>query len=219
MSVPQSDGVSSEARITVLAGVNGSGKSSLMGELLIDRGANYFNPDACARQLRKLDSSLSLDDANSAAWKMGRDQLVKAITTKASYAFETTLGANTMPRLLKEASQNGLEVVMWYCGLESLELNIKRVAIRVAGGGHDIPESKIRERWDSCRENLVTLLPFLAELKLYDNSAEATEETGFAPSPILLLHVKRGKIISHIKTVPDWAKPIIMAAMLNAGLI
>ena len=219
MSGTRTSGQIDPARITVLAGVNGSGKSSLMGEHLLAKGVNYFNPDVCTRQLMKLDPRMTLEEANSAAWKMGRDQLIKAISTKASYAFETTLGASTMPRLLKEASQAGLEVAMWYCGLESPELNMQRVASRVAKGGHDIPENKIRARWDSSRENLIRLLPFLTELKLFDNSAEATEETGFAPSPIMLLHIQRGKLIYQIKKVPDWAKPIILAAMVNARAV
>lgn len=207
------------ARITVLSGVNGSGKSSLMGQLLIDKGVNYFNPDVFTRQLMKFDSSMSLAAANSAAWNHGKNQLEKAIDAKASYAFETTLGANTIPRLIKEASKAGLEVAMWYCGLESPELNIRRVSERVAKGGHDIPEMKIRERWDSSRENLISLLPFLTELKVFDNSEEATEATGFAPSPVLLLHLKRGKLVYQIADAPDWVKPIILAARVHTGAV
>ena len=204
------------ARITVLAGVNGSGKSSLMGELLLEKGVNYYNSDVFTRQLVKLDPSLSHEQANSTAWTFGRDQLQSAITRQASYAFETTLGANTIPRLIKAAAQAGMEVALWYCGLKSPELNIQRVAARVAKGGHDIPQEKIRTRWISSRENLIQLLPFLAEVKVFDNSIEATAETGFAPSPVLLLHVKGGQILHRVTEPPDWAKPIIAAALVNA---
>ncbi len=203
-------------RITVLAGVNGSGKSSLMGELLLEKGVNYFNPDVFTRQLNKLDPSLSLEEANGAAWNFGKEQLEAAIAKKTTYAFETTLGANTIPRLLSEAAMAGLEVVMWYCGLESPELNLRRVAARVAKGGHDIPEEKIRARWNSSRENLIRLLPLLAEVKVFDNSVEASEETGFAPSPVLLLHIKGGRILYRVTEPPEWAKSIIVAALVNA---
>ena len=204
------------ARITVIGGVNGSGKSSLMGELLLEKGVNYFNPDVFTRQLRKLDPSLSHEEANSAAWTFGKERLEAAISKNVSYAFETTLGANTIPRLLKEAAQAGLEVVVWYCGLESPELNLQRVAGRVAKGGHDIPEEKIRARWNSSRENLIRLLPFLTETKVFDNSVEASAERGFAPSPVLLLHLKDGRILHRAAEPPEWAKPIIVAALVNA---
>lgn len=217
MSAADKIGRTAPARITVLAGVNGSGKSSLMGELLLEKGVNYFNPDVFTRQLLKLDPSLGHEQANSLAWTFGKERLEAAIARKASYAFETTLGANTIPRLLKEAAQAGLEVVLWYCGLESPESNIRRVAVRVAKGGHDIPEEKIRARWVSSRENLIRLLPFLTEVKVFDNSVEATEATGFAPSPVLLLHLKAGRILHRASESPDWVKPIILAALVNAG--
>lgn len=205
------------ARITVVGGVNGSGKSSLMGSLLLEKGVNYFNPDVFTRQLKKLDPSLSLEQANAAAWNFGKEQLETAIAMKTAYAFETTLGGQTISRLLKEAAQSGLEVAMWYCGLDQPERNLQRVAARVAKGGHDIPEEKIRARWRSSRENLIRLLPFLTELKVFDNSVDASEETGFAPSPTLLLQLKNGAILHRNAAPPEWAKPIIVAALLNAG--
>lgn len=213
MSSPK-EAHSEPGRITVLAGVNGSGKSSLMGALLLRKRVNYFNPDVFARQLMVLDPRLGLAEANSAAWNYGREQLEAAIAKNAYYAFETTLGAKTIPLLLRQAAQSGLDVVMWYCGLESAELNIRRVAARVAKGGHDIPEEKIRSRWNTSRQNLIDLLPFLSELKVFDNSAEATEATGFSPAPVLLLHVKAGRIVFRIPDPPEWAKPAIAAAIL-----
>lgn len=216
MSPAVSGGPAPTARITVVAGVNGSGKSSLMGALLLDKGVNYFNPDIFSRQLRKLDPDLTVAEANSMAWIFGKEQLEAAIAGKMDYVFETTLGATTIPRLLKEAAQAGLEVVVWYCGLESPELNFRRVAARVAKGGHDIPRDKILARWVSSRENLIRLLPFLSELKVFDNSVEASAATGFAPSPLLLLHLKAGKILHRSPAPPDWAKPIVVAALVNA---
>jgi predicted ABC-type ATPase len=207
------------ARITVLAGVNGSGKSSIMGELLLRNNAFYFNPDTFARQLMKLDKRIDLAEANSRAWHYGKDKLIESIANKSDFAFETTLGAGTIPNLLRGASVAGLRVTMWYCGLKSPELNIRRVAARVSRGGHDIPEEKIRERWQGSRENLVNLIPFLEELKVYDNSTEASEATGFAPAPELLLHFKNRAILYRNPDIPDWAKPIIAKAMLTAGEI
>ena len=113
----------------------------------------------------------------------------------------------------------GLRVTLWYCGLENPELNIRRVAARVSKGGHDIPEAKIRARGQSSRANLVNLIPFLEELKVWDNSTEAGETTGFAPAPVLLLHFKNRAVLYRNPSIPDWAKPIVAKAMLTAGEI
>ena len=217
MNTATGSGVSRPGRIRVLAGVNGSGKSSLMGQLLIDTGAGYFNPDTFTRQLLKLDPSLSFEEANSKAWHAGRTLLEEAIAAGTSFNFETTLGANTIPALLRNAATSGAEVVMWYCGLATPEMNIRRVAARVAKGGHHIPEAKIRARWDSSRQNLIRLLPFLTELRVFDNSIEATAENGFRPAPVLLLHLEKGKILVQASKPPEWALPIILAAQVTSN--
>jgi hypothetical protein len=84
----------------------------------------------------------------------------------------------------------------------------------VADGGHDIPEAKIRQRWEKSRLNLIALLPHLAELKVWDNSAEPDWSTG-APAPVLLLHLRAGEIVAprNLSATPDWAKPIVAAAL------
>ena len=203
--------------IFVLAGVNGAGKSSVGGHLLAEHGLTWFNPDSYARALIAR-RTMSLEDANSLAWQFGREQLEEAIATRSNFAFETTLGARTIPRLLIEASATH-DVTMWYCGLESVELHLRRVQARVASGGHDIPEARIRERWTASRRNLVRLLPHLAHLQVFDNSAEASPGRS-VPPPILLLEMSMGKILSpdptepnQLAAIPDWAKPVVEAAI------
>ncbi|MHC1481789.1 hypothetical protein ACYJW8_16265, partial [Frateuria aurantia] len=83
-----------------------------------------------------------------------------AMAEGSDFAFETTLGGNTIPRLLREACDHH-KVAIWFCGLATVELHIARVAARVAAGGHDIPVEKIHARFDSARENLLDLLPYL----------------------------------------------------------
>lgn len=182
-------------------------------------GADYFNPDEAARRIRSADPGISLTEANSEAWQQGRRLLERSIAERLDFAFETTLGASTIPGLLKKALESGIEVRVWYAGLESPELHIARVRARVKRGGHDIPEAKIRERYDTSRQNLINLLPGLTELRLYDNSGDADPHTGKAPAPRLLLRWERGRIVGacDLKDVPEWAKPILAAAIQLAG--
>jgi predicted ABC-type ATPase len=99
--------------------------------------------------------------------------------------------------------------------LASADLHLRRVRSRVAHGGHDIPEEKIRERWTRSRENLIRLLPHIDHLRVYDNSAESDPAEGHRPKPILLLEMKQAKITApaDLSTTPDWAQPIIAAAI------
>lgn len=68
--------------------------------------------------------------------------------------------------------------------------------MRVKKGGHDIPEADIRRRYEHSRLNLIDLLPFLAALRVYDNSADADPAKGRAPEPVLALHMERGRILN-----------------------
>ena len=53
--------------ITVIAGVNGAGKSSVAGANIRHKGADYFNPDEVARDLRADNPALSEAEANGQA--------------------------------------------------------------------------------------------------------------------------------------------------------
>jgi predicted ABC-type ATPase len=132
--------------ITVLAGTNGAGKSSVAGARIRALGGAYFNPDDVARTLREVDPALDMREANAAAWQEGRRLLERAILQGDDYAFETTFGGNTITRLLETAADLGRRVRVWYVGLEGVEQHVRRVWARVAAGGHDIPQAKIRER-------------------------------------------------------------------------
>ena len=126
-----------------------------------------------------------------------------------------------MTALLHRALSEKIEVRVWYAGLANPELHIARVRSRVAAGGHDIPEAKIRERFNQSRLNLVDLLPRLTELRVYDNSEEGDPRRGVAPQPKLLLHMHRGKIVNScdLAATPGWAKPILAAAMKVSGAL
>ncbi|MBI5504407.1 MAG: ZTL protein [Deltaproteobacteria bacterium] len=204
------------ATITALAGINGAGKSSVTGHYLRSKGGAYFNPDEAARAYRKQDPHLTQEEANSRAWLDGKILLEVAIRDDFDHVFETTLGGETIPRLLGEAVAAGHLVRVVFVGLESADKHIERVRARVARGGHDIAEDTIRKRYRSSRLHLVQLLPALGELVLFDNSLDADPASGHRPSLKRLLHMKGG-VILHIEhdlgAAQGWAKPILAAAM------
>jgi predicted ABC-type ATPase len=178
-------------------------------------GGEYYDPDQAARALMAARPGLPQTDANAAAWHQGRRLLERAIAERLDFAFETTLGGSTLARLLGRAADKGAEVHVLYLGLASPELHIARVRARVRAGGHGIPEEVIRRRYEHSRLNLVHLLPKLASLRVYDNSAEADPARGRAPEPLLVLHMEKGRIKNpdEIRRTPGWAKPIVAAAL------
>ena len=204
--------------LLVLAGVNGAGKSSIGGNIMLRRaGLAWFNPDTWTRIL--VQGGMTLSAANARAWQHGVDLLDQAIAAGRSHAFETTLGGATMARKIVAASRTH-DVLMWFCGLSSPEQHIARVAARVAAGGHDIPEARIRERWVQSPLNLIELMPHLSALRMFDNSADAAPGEP-VPDPVRVLQVRSGAVefplaLIDLERTPDWAKPIVKAARDHA---
>jgi predicted ABC-type ATPase len=203
----------------VLAGVNGAGKSSVGGHLLERAGLAWFNPDSFARELVAA-TGCDQVQANAAAWQEGMRRLDEAIANGTNYAFETTLGGRTVPAKIRAAATTH-DVLMWFCGLSSPDLHLVRVRARVAAGGHDIPEARIRERYPAALQNLIALMPHLAHLQVYDNSAEAAPGEPI-PDPLLVAEMKSGRLVrptdlQSLERTPDWAKPLIEAAISMGG--
>jgi predicted ABC-type ATPase len=212
--------VKARPTLTILAGVNGAGKSSVGGQALRESGAEYFNPDEHAHRLRTRQLTLTQEKANAIAWGYGKARLEEAIASGTDFTFESTLGGKTITSLLIQAAQKGHQIDIWFVGLASVELHLTRVAQRVAKGGHPIPEADIRKRWIGSRENIIRLIPFVTTLRVFDNSAEVPAST--SPEPTLLLSIDAGDLTypgpEQLRTMPTWAKPIIAAAYKRFGL-
>jgi len=199
----------------VLAGVNGAGKSSIGGHLLTQAGLAWYNPDTFARELVRA-TGCNQADANAAAWNEGMRRLDDAVAQGRNFAFETTLGGHSVPARLRAAARTH-DVMMWFCGLASPEQHIARVKARVAAGGHDIPEAKIRERYVHSLANLIALMPHLAHLRVYDNSTDVAAGAPI-PDPMLVLEMAAGKLTwptaaQDLRRTPAWAKPLVEAAL------
>lgn len=203
----------------VLAGVNGAGKSSIGGHLLAQRGLSWYNPDDFARDWQARTGCEAVE-ANAVAWREGMRRLDHAIAAHNDFAFETTLGGRTVPARIRAAADSH-DLLMWFCGLASPELHIARVKARVAAGGHDIPEAKIRERYPAALNNLIALLPFLAHLRVYDNSPEVAPGEPI-PDPLPVAEIRAGTLTwptdpDVLRHTPEWAKPILEAALSKPG--
>ena len=152
------------ATITVLAGVNGSGKSSIAGELILDEGAPYYNPDVEAREILAQGLAADQREANSLAWKLGVMGLSRAIDTGGSFTLETTLASSTIRSELERAAYLGTHrLVIWYVGLATVADNIRRVRERHVRGGHDIPVEDIKRRFEISPRNLMRLMEVVTD--------------------------------------------------------
>jgi predicted ABC-type ATPase len=176
--------------VLILAGPNGTGKTTSAGGLLADLGITEFvNADIIEREITTEDSGSQM----FAAGRLMLERIDELVLRGASFAFETTLASRTFVPLLRDLAANGYETHLIFVWLSDAETAIDRVAKRVSLGGHDIPPDVIRRRYERGVRNFFALYrPVVASWRVYDNSGEypvlvaerlvGADERVFAPS-------------------------------------
>ena len=135
-------------RLYILAGANGSGKSTISKVLLPSEGIVYVNPDDIAKELNPTDPV-------SARIEAGRVTLGKINTlleSGDSFAVESTLSGNAYIKMLEQAKVAGYETIIAYVFVDSPEVCIARIAARVKNGGHYVPDEDVRRRYQRSKE-------------------------------------------------------------------
>lgn len=145
----------SAPQVAILSGPNGAGKSTLAERIIRDQLGilDYVNADTIAK-------GLSAFDSESQAFTAGRymlEHLQRLATAKADFAFETTLATRSFATLIDECLANGYEFLLIYIWLPNANWSVRRVATRVDLGGHDVPESDIRRRYERGLKNFFEL--------------------------------------------------------------
>jgi predicted ABC-type ATPase len=80
--------------------------------------------------------------------------------------------------LVRLAKSFGFEVRLLYVCLNSPELNVERVRLRVAKGGHAVPEKKIVERYERSFKQLPWFLRHADFAVIFDNSGATPTVVG-----------------------------------------
>jgi predicted ABC-type ATPase len=165
---------SSAPILWMVAGPNGSGKSSLYSEIgaeAFDRSVWIINPDLLAERIRRVEG-LAAREANIAAVVRVEAWLEASIHAYQTIGVETVLATDKYRRLVSMAKQQHFEFRLTYIILQSADLNVERVRLRVRKGGHDVDEAKIRERWGKSLAQLPWFLDQADWAAIYDNSSD-----------------------------------------------
>ncbi|MGO9111127.1 MAG: AAA family ATPase [Thermoguttaceae bacterium] len=148
--------------VIVLAGPNGSGKTTAAPKLLPDvlGVIEFVNADTIAQGLAAFGPELVALEAGAIMLSRLRD-LAKE---KRNFAFETTLAGRSLAPWLARLIDDGYEFHLVYLWLPSADLAVARVADRVRMGGHHVPEETIRRRYRAGLRNFFRLYMQLATL-------------------------------------------------------
>lgn len=177
--------------IYVIAGANGSGKSTISKSLIKQIDIPIIDPDAIAREIDPVNPA-------QAAMLAGRKAIECAqiyINKPVSFGVETTLSGRSYLKLMKSLQEAGWVVNLIYIGIDNPETNIRRVRERVERGGHNVPIDDIRRRYDRSMDNLAKAIVIADSVIIYDNS-----ERQFS----LIETIEHGVISTYAQEYPSW---------------
>lgn len=142
-----------KAKLYILAGANGSGKSTISKVFLPSEGLVYINPDDIAREL----NPGSPESAKIEAGKETLRKIEELLSRGASLAIESTLSGAAYVKMLQRAKERGYETSIIYTFVDSPEVCIARIAARVKRGGHYIPDEDVRRRYLRSKRNFLDM--------------------------------------------------------------
>ncbi len=154
-------------RFTIIAGINGAGKTSLYHVLrqTEDLGVRV-NIDELAKEFGGWQDTKANIKAGRTAMKM----MEELIESGSSFHIETTLPGATIIRHINNAKAHGFKVALYFVGIDDVKVAINRVHQRMANGGHGIGDAFILKRFSQLNNNLRAVLPLCDEAILFDNT-------------------------------------------------
>jgi predicted ABC-type ATPase len=161
--------------LLVIAGPNGSGKTTVTVRLRADRWSEdveYLNPDDVARD-RFGDWNSPEATLEAARWTTARREALLA--AHQGIAFETVFSTDDKLDFVARARAAGYFVRLFFIGTSDPRINAARVAGRVMAGGHTVSIEKIISRYGRSMANLAGGIDIADRVYIYDNSVDGVE--------------------------------------------
>lgn len=178
-------------RLDLVVGPNGAGKSTFAAITLaplVPRSV-FVNADEIAKRRWPDDPVTHAYDAA----RIAADTRAKLIEQGRSFIAETVFSHPSKLDLIRAAHDAGY-VVAVHVMLIPEDLAVERVQRRVQHGGHDVPESKIRERHRRLWQLVADAIEIADTATIYDNSRR--------DGPRIVAQLTAGTIIG----APSWPR-------------
>ena len=189
--------------LCVVAGPNGSGKTSTTVQLLANEwseGSLYINPDNIAQEQF---GDWNSPEAVLKAAKYATDLRYKCLNEKRDFVFETVFSSDEKLEFLRKAHESGFFIRFFFVCTSNPKINVSRITKRYLEGGHEVPISKIISRYYKSYVNATKVISFVDRAYIYDNSVEDH-------LPQLLFRMTEGKVFKqYTDDIPEWAIPLM----------
>lgn len=189
--------------LIVIAGPNGSGKTSITSRILHHEWMEdsiYINPDIIAQEKF---GDWNSKEAIMQSVKYCEELREQCLNDRKSLIFETVLSVSDKVDYICRAIEAGFFVRLFFVCTASPTINASRIASRVMEGGHDVPITKIISRYQKSLMNCCLVSQLVDRTYVYDNSVENEDAK-------LLFRLAKGKLVKqYVEYIPEWALPIL----------
>ena len=177
---------------TIVAGVNGCGKSSLTGVLRteIDNLGKIIDVD-------KITNSMGGNLIEGA--KKAISIIDECLEKEVCFTQETTLSGKKTLETIKRAIEKDYYIRLYYVGLDTVDESLLRIENRVKKGGHNIETEAVEKRFMKRFDDLLSVLPYCNEATFYDN------DNGF----VTVAKYKNGELQQIGSKSPKWLIELI----------
>lgn len=189
--------------LIVIAGPNGSGKTTITSKILRHEwleDAVYVNPDQVAQD--KFGDWNSTEAVMQAA-QYCEKQREECLVNKQSLIFETVLSSEGKVDFIHRAHDAGYFIRIFFVATSHPSINASRIAHRVMKGGHDVPITKVISRYYKSILNCKRCATLADRVYVYDNSIDDAEAR-------LLFRMIDGKPFKqYTDDIPEWAMALL----------
>jgi predicted ABC-type ATPase len=181
----------------IVAGPNGSGKTTFYEQVLRRQFPRWVNADEIARTLTEVAESTR----DLAAARLAEDQRERLIADRVTFAFETVFSrTDHWIRFLRKAKELGYRLDLFFLCTSDPVMNVARVKTRMGRGGHAVSLDRVVARYPGSIRTALEAMPIVDELWLYDNT-----EWGYTPRLLGWWEGQQAMQVSD--SIPRWAEP------------
>ncbi len=203
--------------MVIVAGPPGSGKTTRfpVAEFEVDS----FNADNRAAQLNDGSFRGISREIRSQVNVEFQKWILDHISTRKSFALETTLRSQVTFEQTHLAREHGFWTSMYYVTPGSVEERIKRIKARSYRGGHSASERVVRDIYQKSTHNLVTALDFgesgINRVEIYDNSANLADGKDLRR----IMSMRQGRVTSFASDVPGWLDHLLKGTKFEIAAV
>ena len=180
-----------EKKVILFAGINGAGKTSLYDTIRsrTDLGVR-ISLDDVAGQMGDWKDPVVQVRAGVIVMRQVKEYIKNGIT----FNQETTLPGAVIVTQLSEAKKAGYTVILYFVGVQGVDIAIERVKKRIERGGHGISEEVIRKRYLNMPKALSKVLPLCDRAFFYDNTGMFRQ----------IAYIENNNFADIDPNLPDW---------------